>query len=205
MVDIVAGRGVTRDGALAACPGVDRLGLFGRRDTEGNGFVVKEREAVVVQLAIEIDGAEAAGGRIPETLAEVGLNFAGLVAEIGRVERLIGRDVPIGVGSNQFFEVGKLEQRVVVVNRGERVFAAERQEVPVVAADTLARDELLLPVDPTDAAATFVAGPSCVDALSLARVELALYDSASQGECVGFGCGETPGRATKGNNRGRRG
>src|SRR5690606_16214053 len=76
----------------------------------------------------------------------------------------------------RLFECREVAEGVVVVDRRERIFAAERQEVPIVAADAFAGNDRLHAILPANAAAAFMPGPGGVDAATLARLELALHE-----------------------------
>ena len=68
---------------------------------------------------------------VPESLRAVFFDLPGVPAQIGGIEGVgAGGNVPFRVGGDLLFEIGQVQQGVVVVDRRQGVFAAERQGCP---------------------------------------------------------------------------
>src|SRR6267378_781691 len=132
MINVCACGRVAFDGAEARNPIADGLGLGGSCKAEANRFVVQEGKAVVVKDAVQINGSEAAGLFIPETMRAIVTNFGSVLSEIGWIESIrAASDAPFGMFDDVFLQFGEAEYGIVIVNGRERVFTAERKDVPV--------------------------------------------------------------------------
>src|SRR5262249_1475359 len=116
---------------------------------------------------------------IPEMMGAVFANLGSVTTKIGGIECICAAsDAPLRIFDDVFFQFGQAEDRVVIVNGRERVFTAERKNVPVVAADAFTgKDGFFAVRADANAAAAFVAGPGGVNALASAGVEFAHHET----------------------------
>ncbi|OPZ64396.1 MAG: hypothetical protein BWY83_03198 [bacterium ADurb.Bin478] len=173
MIDVSAGRGVASDGSAAGDPGTDGFGLSRCREIVIDRFVVEKGESIIMEHAIQVHGAEAAGLFIPKAPAAVVLDPLSVVAQIRWIKGFSAAGhTPLRMANDLFFQFGQIQHGVIIVDGCQRILAAERQQVPIIAADALvAADHFGPALIPGHPAAAFMARPGGVDAVSAARLE----------------------------------
>src|SRR5262249_27229148 len=147
MVNVRPLGGVALDHPAAANPVADAPGLGGCGKSVIDGLIVEERPAVIMERAVEVDGAKPAGLRIPEAAGAVFANLAGVLAEVSGIESVrSGGNPPLRVRADLLLELGKIAQGVVVIDGSQGVFAAEGKQIPIIAADAFAFDDLFFAI-----------------------------------------------------------
>ena len=101
-------------------------------------FEIQEGKTVVVWSSIGIDaGYIPTGFFAPKKLPAMLSNRIGDRAQTCGVLLLPRRlDVPSAVASDRVFKIRKPEKSIIKIQRGEKILVTEREQVPVVVANT---------------------------------------------------------------------
>ena len=126
-----------------------------------------------MQHPIKIYGAEPSRLFVPESPAAVLLHLAGMLAQVGGIESLgAGGDAPLRVLPDGLLDFGQIQQRIVIINGRQRILAAEREQVPIISANSFSGNNCFLAIGEANPAAALVAWPGGIDALAPPGIEL---------------------------------
>src|SRR5947207_408483 len=139
VVNVGPDRRVALHNAASGNPIANGLGLRGIRKTKANRLVVQKSKTVIVEHAIEVHRAQATRLFIPKSMSAVIADLGSVLAEIGGFECIRAAwDAPLRMTNDFLFQLGQSENGIIVIDGRQSVFAAERQYVPIIAADSLA-------------------------------------------------------------------